>query len=212
MLGMTADPIHSHRFTIEDYLRLESDAVEKHEYRNGEIVAMAGGSPQHSLIIANLIRETGNRLKGKPCRVYDSNLRVRVSPTGLYTYPDLLVICGEPQFDPRDTRRTTVINPRTIVEVLSPSTEAYDRGDKFRQYLRIDSLREYVLVSQARPFVESFYLQADGTWLFAPVSGLETAAKLRSLDVDLPLAEAYVGIEFPPEPELTPDADGMTRI
>jgi Uma2 family endonuclease len=206
---MTLHQAKPARFTIEEYLRLEADAVEKHEYRDGEIVAMAGGSPQHSLVIANLIREVGNRLKGKPCRVYDSNLRVRVARTTLYTYPDLTVICGDPEFDPQDRNRTTVVNPRLVVEVLSPATEAEDRGEKFIRYLQIDSLQEYVLVSQLAPRVETYFRRGDGSWLFTPAAGLEALAKLRSLEIDLPLAEAYAGIEFPPEP--SPPESGEPR-
>src|SRR5438105_5763209 len=130
------------RFTIDEYLRLEASAKQRHEYRNGQIIAMAGGSPEHSLIIANVIRELGNHLKGKPCRVYDSNLRVRIPRTPLYTYPDVSVICGETQVDPQDPGRTTATNPRLIVEVLSSSTEADDRGEKFRRYRSLESLDE----------------------------------------------------------------------
>jgi Uma2 family endonuclease len=190
------------RFSVEEYLRLEAEAAERHEYRDGEIVAMAGGSPEHSLIIANLIREIGNQLKGGPCRVYDSNLRIRVPRSTLYTYPDLSVICGEPQFDPQDRRRTTILNPRVLVEVLSAGTEAYDRGDKFRRYLEIESLQEYVLLSQSSPFAESYLRRGDGSWLFTPAAGLDAAIKLRSLELELPLAEAYAGITFPPEPDV----------
>lgn len=189
------------RFTIEEYLRLEAGAKERHEYRDGRIVAMAGGSPDHSLIIANMIREVGNRLKGTPCRVYDSNLRVRIPRTPLYTYPDVSVICGETQFDPQDANRTTATNPRLIVEVLSGSTEADDRGDKFRRYLSLQSLEEYVLVSQVRPWVETFNRLSDGSWRFTFASGLEAHVKLASIQLEVPMSEIYAGIQFPPEEE-----------
>jgi len=116
-------------FTISDYLNRERDSLEKHEYRDGEILAMSGGSARHSLISANVIRELGNRLKGKPCRVYDSNLRIRIPRSVLYTYPDASVVCDAPQVDPDDPLKETVINPTVVVEILSPSTEAYDRGE-----------------------------------------------------------------------------------
>jgi Uma2 family endonuclease len=190
------------RFSVEEYLRLEAEAAEKHEYRDGEIVAMAGGSPQHSLIIANLIGEVRNRLKGSPCRVYDSNLRIRIPHSALYTYPDLSVVCGEPQFDPQDRRRTTILNPRVLFEVLSEGTEAYDRGDKFRRYLEIESLQEYVLLSQSSPFAASYLRRGDGSWLFTPAAGLGAVIKLQSVEIELPLAEAYAGITFPPEPDV----------
>jgi Uma2 family endonuclease len=200
---MTTRPGNTGRYSVEEYLRLEAEAVEKHEYRDGEIVAMAGGSYEHSLIIANVIREVGNRLKGGPCRVFDSNLRVRLARSTLYTYPDASVICGEAQFDPKDRNRTTVLNPRVLIEVLSPATEAYDRSEKFRGYLMLESLQEYVLVSQHTPLIETYFRRGEGTWLFTPAPGLNAVGKLRSLDIQIPLAEVYAGVEFPPEPDLT---------
>lgn len=188
-------------FTVEEYLRLEADSVEKHEYRGGEIIAMAGGSPEHSLITANLIGELRQRLKGKPCRVYDSNLRVRIPGTTSYAYPDLSVICGPAQFDPQDRNRVTATNPKVVIEVLTPSTEADDRGEKFRHYLALPSLEEYVLVSQLAPRVESYHRREDGTWLFAVAEGADAAARFRSLGVEVPFTEVYAGVEFPPEPE-----------
>jgi Uma2 family endonuclease len=200
---MTSHAGNTSRYSIEEYLRLDAEAVEKHEYRDGEIIAMAGGSFEHSLIIANLIREVGNRLKGGPCRVFESNLRVRLARSTLYTYPDVSVICGEPQFAPEDRNRTTVVNPRVVIEVLSPSTEAYDRGEKFRRYLMLESLQEYVLLSQHTPLMETYFRGGEGTWLFTPAAGLDAVGKLRSLDIELPLTEVYAGVQFPPEPELT---------
>jgi Uma2 family endonuclease len=191
----------SGRFTIEEYLRLEVEAKQRHEYRDGRIIDMAGGSPEHSLIIANVIGEMRSQLKGKPCRVYDSNLRIRVPRTPLYTYPDVSVVCGQMQFDPEDAGRTTATNPRLIVEVLSAATEADDRGEKFRRYLSLASLEEYVLVSQVRPLVETFTRQGDGTWRFATVSGLEEGVKLASVETQLRLSEIYTGVQFPPEDE-----------
>jgi Uma2 family endonuclease len=189
------------RFTIDQYVRLEAGAKQRHEYRDGRIIAKAGGSPEHSLIIANIIGELGNHLKGKPCRVYDSNLRVRVPRTPLYTYPDVSVVCGEIQFDPEDAGRTTATNPRLIVEVLSAATEADYRGEKFRRYLSLASLDEYVLVSQVRPLVETFTRQGDGSWRFATASGLEGRVTLISVEAQLPLSEIYTGVQFPPEDE-----------
>ena len=161
------------------------------------MLLMAGGSADHSLIVANVIRHLGNRLDGKPCHVYDSNLRVRITKTVLYTYPDVSVICASRQTDPDDLTGQTILNPRVIVEVLSPSTEAYDRGEKFGRYRQLDSLEEYILVSQLTPRVEMFFRQGDGTWLFDAASELTGTAKLRSLKIDLPLNDVYAGIEFP---------------
>jgi Uma2 family endonuclease len=186
------------RHSVAQYLERERTSVDKHEYRNGEIVMMAGGSDEHSLIIANVIRHLGNALDGKPCRVYDSNLRVRIPRTGLYTYPDVSVICSRPEPDPNDPSGETTINPRLIVEVLSPSTETYDRTEKFRHYLQLDSLQEYVLVSQISPRIETYFRQAGGNWLFSPASGLQSSAQLRSIDLALSLTAVYAGVEFPP--------------
>jgi Uma2 family endonuclease len=187
---------HPRRYTVEEYLRLESEATDKHDYRDGEILAMAGGSYEHGLITPNVITELGNRLRGKPCRVIDSNLRIAVARDVRYSYPDVSVICGEPQFDPKDRNRTTVTNPRVVIEVLSDSTEAADRGEKFQRYLKLESLEEYVLIAQDRARVETFFRQPDGTWLFAYTEGRDATAHLRSLDVGLPLTEVYVGVIF----------------
>src|SRR5438046_609226 len=163
------------RYTPEEYLRREYDAQEKHQYYHGEIWAMAGGTAQHSLIIANVNGELHGRLKGGRCRVYDSNLRVRIPRTTLYTYPDVSVVCEEIQFDPLDRNKTTMLNPTLLVEVLSPSTEAWDRGGKLQSYIQIESLREYVLVSSQAASVETFFRQPDGTWAYRPTTAPATA-------------------------------------
>jgi len=194
MIRFMALPVEKRRYTVAEYLRLEQDAQEKHEYRDGEILLMAGGSADHSLITANVIGELRNQPKGKPCRVYDSNLRVRISRTVLYTYPDASVICG-----PRETRDPsgqTLTNPRLIVEVLSDSTEAYDRGEKFDRYRQLDSLEEYVLISQNTSRIEVFLRQAEESWLFSSFSGPAAVAQLRSISASLPLSEVYAGIQF----------------
>jgi Uma2 family endonuclease len=187
----------SYRCTPEEYLARERDAADRHEYYHGEVFAMSGGTPDHSLIISNVNGELRARLKGKPCRVYDSNLRIRIPRTTLYTYPDVSVICGDRQFDPLDTRRETVTNPTLIVEVLSPSTEAWDRGGKFQNYRQIESLREYVMVASDKPLVETYLRQQEGTWVLNAIGGLEARARLVSLGVELDLAEVYSGVQFP---------------
>jgi Uma2 family endonuclease len=186
----------------EEYLRLERAANYKSEYLGGEIFAMAGGSANHSVIAANTIRELGNRLGGKECLPYTSDLRIRISATGLYTYPDVSVVCGSRKY--ADEGDDTIVNPALNVEVLSDSTEAYDRGTKFAHYRRIPSLREYVLISQSRPTVEVFSRQTDGTWLLTPVSGLDSAVRLPALDVEIRLGEIFLGVEFPEQPPLKP--------
>jgi Uma2 family endonuclease len=189
-------PVEKRRHTISEYLSFERTARERHEYLDGEILAMAGGSYNHSLILANLIGEIRNVLKGKPCRVLESNLRVRIPRTPLYTYPDASIVCGKPQFDPNDEANETVTNPRVLIEVLSSSTEGYDRGEKFTRYRQMDSLEEYVLVSQDVARVETFRRQADGTWLFSAYSGGEAVLKLTGLGIEIPLAEIYAGVEL----------------
>ena len=187
-------PVENRRYTVSEYLMFERAAHERHEYRDGQILAMAGGTYRHSLILANLIGELRNALKGKPCRALESNLRVRIPRTPLYTYPDASVVCGEPQFDPNDDALETIINPRVLLEVLSPTTEAYDRGEKFTRYRQIESLQEYVLLSQDLPRAEVFLRQPDGTWLFSVSSGLEGKLKLAALGVEIPLVEVYAGV------------------
>ena len=181
--------------TPEEYLRLEREAPYKSEYFAGEIFAMAGGSPAHSVIIMSLGRELGNALKGHRCVPYDGNLRIFFPSTGLYSYPDASVICGSLEF--ADAHGDNITNPTLIVEVLSDSTEAYDRGKKFAHYRTLPSFAEYVLVSQKEPLIEVFFRMADGTWQLTPARGRETVVRLQSLGVELRLAEVYDRVEFP---------------
>ncbi len=199
-MGLPLEQPPPRRYTISEYLAYEQQSQEKHEYRDGWIVAMAGGTYNHGVIAANVLREVGNALKGKPCRAADGTVRVRIPRTPLYTYPDITVVCGEPQFDPNDTSGQTLINPRVIVEVLSPSTEAYDRGEKFSRYRQLESLEEYVLVSQDVPAVETFIRQKDGGWLLMPYAGIEATARIRCLGIELPLSEIYANVTFPAPP------------
>lgn len=189
----------------EEYLRHEYEADERHEWRDGIVTPRQGGPAEHSLICANFLGAVRDQLKGSGCRLYESNLRVRSVLKLLYTYPDATIICSEPQFDPQDVRRQTVINPKVVIEVLSPSTEGDDRGDKFARYRGIDSLEEYVLVSQTSPNVETFLRRPDGAWLYHCTEGLEATATLRSVAVELPLAEVYAGVEFAPRPDEAPE-------
>lgn len=191
---MSAQP--QPRLTPEQYLESERTAEFRSEYYCGQIYAMAGGSYQHAQIIGGLVREFGNALKGRLCAVVPTDLRLRVSPQGLYTYPDVVVICGDPRF--ADNQQDTLLNPTLIVEVLSPSTEGYDRGFKFAQYRTVESLEEYVLVAQAEPRVEVFRRQRDGHWLLSEAFGLETACRFESLDCSLALADIYDKVTFPP--------------
>jgi Uma2 family endonuclease len=181
-------------FTPEQYLELEDQAEYKSEYYSGQIFAMAGGSPEHSAIGANIVREVGNRLKRGSCQVFNSDLRVMVASTSLMTYPDVTVVCGEQQRHPLD--RNSIVNPTVLFEVLPDSTAAYDRGPKFALYQRLESLQEYVLVSQDQARVETYLRQPDGQWLYSRVDGLESVVVLESLGCGLPLAEIYDRIAF----------------
>jgi Uma2 family endonuclease len=188
----------SRRYTLEEYNELETNSDQRYEYYGGEVIAMAGGSPAHALIILNVGGEMRARLKGTACRAYSNELRIRIPGTPLHLYPDASVICGSLELDPNETPARTALNPRLLVEVLSPSTERRDKGEKFRRYLQIDSLEEYVLVYQDRPRVESYYRQNGGTWLFSAAAGIDASADLRSLKIQLPLGEIYAGVSFPP--------------
>lgn len=187
--------------TLADYFRAESGSAQKHEFRNGRIIAMAGASEGHVTIAGNVHAELRSRLKGKPCRSYVNELRVRSTrrPSG-YCYPDVTVVCGPSEYDPASTEAglQTVTNPRVVVEVLSPTTEADDRGDKFDGYREIPSFEQYVLVAQDQPYVLTFTRQPGGGWLMLPYVGLDAVVPLSSLGVDLPLAEVYAGVTFPP--------------
>ncbi len=192
------------RYTISEYFDLEEQTPETLEYRNGEIVAMAGASYSHTLITANVTRRLAERLDGKPCRVSSSDLRVRTGKAAWYVHPDVTVVCGAPQFDPNDGRRGTITNPRVVVEVLSPTTEGYDRGEKFGRYREIDALQDYVLIRQDMPEINVFHRRDDGTWLFLAAQGLDAKIALNSIDVELHLSELYAGVEFAPRPEPPP--------
>ena len=181
--------------TPEDYLSVERRAQTKSEYFDGEIFAMGGASEAHNLIVGNTLAEIHQRLKGRPCKIYANDMRVKISPTGLYTYPDVVGVCGHAQFD--DQHLDTLLNPVLIIEVLSDSTEAYDRGRKFEHYRKLDSLREYVLIAQNRPLVESYRRQTDQHWVLTESAGLDCVIRLQSLECDLALAEIYDKVEFP---------------
>jgi Uma2 family endonuclease len=187
------------RLSAQEYLARERLAEFRSEFYSGEIFAMAGGSPSHSLIRINTGAQLSVRLRGRPCTAYDSDLRILIAASGLYTYPDLSVICGEIQFD--DKMRDTALNPAVLFEVLSESTEAYDRGKKFEHYRRLPTLREYVLIAQDRPQVERFLRNPDDTWTLTVVSGLDATLELPSISVTLVLAEIYDKVDFASQSE-----------
>jgi Uma2 family endonuclease len=183
-------------FSPEEYLAFERGTDARHEYLDGHVYAMAGESIEHSRICVNVAGELRARLKGRPCEVLSPNMKVVTSPSGLFSYPDVVVICGEPQF--YDERRDILTNSTVVFEVLSPSTEAYDRGEKFLRYrTQIATLREYVLVSQHRPLVEHYVRQPDGSWSYSSAGDLSESIDLPSIDCHLPLSEIYDRIIFP---------------
>lgn len=187
------------RITPQEYLIRERQASTKSEFYQGEIFAMDGGSANHSLIGGNLVREAGNALKDKPCTVFNSDLRVQVQATGLYTSPDATIVCGEQLFD--DDHRDTLLNPTVIVEVLSDSTEKYDRGKKSNHYRQIKSLKELIPIAQDRPQVERFTRQANGDWLFHEQTELSAEFELKSLCISVAMSELYRGVKFEPTEE-----------
>jgi Uma2 family endonuclease len=185
--------------TPAEYLAIERTADYKSEFYAGEMFAMAGGSREHNLIAGNVLRHLGNQLEQRPCEVYPSDMRVKVSESGLYTYPDVVVACGEPQFEDDDV--DTLLNPTLIVEVLSRTTEAYDRGDKFEQYRRLPSLDEYVLIAQDQYRVER-YLRQSGSeaWVFTSFSDLHSTVPFSSIGCELTVAQIYQKVKFPDGP------------
>lgn len=176
-------------YSFQDYLRLERESPTRHEFLNGEVWAMAGGSPRHSAIAANIVRMLGNSLAGRRCGVFNSDLRMRVKATGLATYPDASVIRGRVELDPDDDKGHTATNPTLLVEVLSPSTERYDRGEKLAHYKQIPSLREVMLVAHDERRV-NLWRRTDTEWtqlVFRDGQDVELA----SLGVSLPVSDIY---------------------
>lgn len=181
-------------YTPEEYLELERATEQKNEYLDGQIYAMGGASARHVLIVVNAGSELRTLLRDRHRTVYTTDLRVRVSHEGMYTYPDVIVVCGEPKFI--DDTFDTLINPVLIIEVLSPTTKNYDRGEKFEQYRKIFELQEYLLIAQDRPQIGHYVRQADGTWVFSEVIGVDSIINLPSLNCSLSLAEVYAKVNF----------------
>ncbi len=180
--------------TPEEYLAIERKAEYKSEYFNGEMFAMAGASERHVLIVTNLVAELRGQLRRRPCTVYSTDLRVRVSSTGLYTYPDVVVVCGQPQF--ADDQKDTLLNPTLIIEVLSDSTKDYDRGGKFQHYRALASLTEYVLVAQDKCHVEHYVRQPENRWLLSETNELKDTIHLSSIECNLALVEVYDKVDL----------------
>lgn len=184
-----------HRYTWKEYLAFETSTNAKNEFLDGEIFAMAGGTPQHANLAARIIGDLRPQLKGGPCEAYTSDLRVRVGATGLATYPDVSVLCGPLETDPEDS--DTALNPTLIVEVLSNSTEEYDRGQKFEHYQKIVSLREYVLVSHREPLIEVFRKTPAGEWARTEAR-VHARIELQSVRGELSVDSIYEGVALRP--------------
>ena len=182
--------------TPEEYLARERKALTKSEYRNGQIHAMPGASRAHNLITVHVTGELYIQLRTRTCEVYPSDMRVKVSAAGLYTYPDIIVVCDEPRFE--DSHFDTLLNPTVLIEVLSPSTAAYDRGEKFRRYQYLDSLCEYILISQDRVRVEH-YLRQEQTWNLTEFHALSDVFQLTSIGCELSLQAIYAKVQFAQE-------------
>ncbi len=184
------------KWTVEEYLAFERASEEKHEYLAGEVYLMAGASENHNLIVANLIITIGIQLRNRPCRIYPSDMRVRVFNAN-YAYPDVTVVCSTPEFE--DAEVDTLLNPTLIIEVLSPSTEQYDRSKKFQNYRTLDSLQEYILISQDAPRIERYLRQENGQWLFSDAALLESTVEITSIGCSLPLSDVYDKVKFEQE-------------
>ncbi|HXO26223.1 MAG TPA: Uma2 family endonuclease [Thermoanaerobaculia bacterium] len=183
------------RLTPDEYLALERTAEIKSEFLDGQMIAMTGGSIRHGRIASNLVQAIGLQLRGRSCEVFGSDVRVLVAQTGLYTYPDVTIVCGEPTLT--DEHLDTLTNPTVLIEVLSPSTAAYDRTTKFEHYRALAALREYLLVSQDQPKVEQYVRQENRKdWLFTEKRDLEGSIVLPSIECALKMAEIYARVRF----------------
>lgn len=185
------------KLTPAEYLEFERKSEERHEYFDGEIYAMSGAKRNHNVIAWNVGGELRQKLKGKKCEAYPADMRVFVPKTGLYTYPDLVVVCGEPQF--KDNVFDTLLNPVLLIEVLSETTESYDRGRKFQHYRSIETLREYILIAQDEARIEKYAKTGDGFWVLSEAVGIEAEIEFESIECRVRLAEVYDKINFEDE-------------
>ena len=181
--------------TPDQYLEIERKAETKSEYWQGVTFAMAGASREHNLLLTNLLAILHQQLRRRPCEVYPSDMRVWIPATGLYTYPDVVAVCDDPRFT--DDHADTLVNPTLVAEILSPTTEAYDRGRKFEHYRAVESLQEYLLVAQDRIHVDLYTRQPDGTWLLQEAGHLEDSVELKSIGCQLLLTDLYERVNLP---------------
>jgi Uma2 family endonuclease len=183
-----------HPLSAEDYLIMERTADTRHELVDGEIFAMTGASRAHNLINGNVFAALHSQLKDRPCEIYNNDMRVKISPAGDYVYPDIVVVCDPPRFE--DEHVDTLLNPTLIIEVLSDSTEAYDRGGKFTAYRTLDSLSEYLLITQHEARIEHYTRQTPAGWLLTEVTGLPNSLELPSINCRLMLNEVYAKVDL----------------
>lgn len=186
-------PLESHFITPEEYLVIERKAEYKSEYFNGEIYAMSGASRRHNLIVGNVLAGLHRQLRKRPCEAYASDMRVKVSATGLYTYPDVIVVCEPPQLE--DEWKDTLLNPTVVIEVLSKSTKSCDQGAKFEHYRTVESLSDYILIAQDKYHVERYVRQPDNSWLFSEAKSLHETIHINSIECALVLEEIYEKVD-----------------
>lgn len=179
--------------TPAEYLAVERASDTRSEFHDGVMYAMAGGTYRHSRVKTNLTGAASIRLRGQSCQPTDSDMRVLVERTGLYTYPDLTIVCGQPSFE--DEVQDSLLNPTVIFEVLSPSTGNYDRGKKFWNYRQLASLKDYILVSTEEILIEHYTRQAAGQWLLTTSEGGDAMLRIGSLNLEIPLAEIYADLD-----------------
>lgn len=190
---MAANP--ERRYTLEEYLELDRTSEERLEFWDGEVFCMSGGSRLHDQIIVNCIVKLSARLDTSKCRVFSADMRIKVPNAPPYRYADVSALCGEAEFE-EVSGVDALVNPTLLIEVLSPSTEAYDRGEKFSHYKSIPTLREYLLVAQHRPHVTHLFKDDEGKWIHTEVNDLESSVRLHSLDCEMPMSEIYSGVTF----------------
>lgn len=185
--------VNDEPISVEEYLERErADTQERHEYIDGWVIQVSGASIEHNFIVSNLNRGLGNQLRETDCRVTTNDLRVALPSVDKYAYPDVVAFCGEPELE--EEHLDMLYNPTLVVEVLSPTTESYDRIEKFARYRQLDSLQEYLLVAQEKPHVEHYVRQDDGSWRFTETDGLDATITLPSIEAELPLSEVYLDV------------------
>ena len=180
--------------SAEEYLEAERKALEKHELMNGKIITMQGASLKHNRIVGNLIAEIGGFLKNRTCEVFPSDMRVNIPSTNSFCYPDLTIVCGKPEL--LDDHFDNLLNPSVIIEVLSPSTESYDRGNKFFTYQQIPSLKEYILVDTSAISIQTIVKKDDGLWKFDAVTALTSSLTIATIEQQIMLSDIYHNVEF----------------